>query len=143
MQSLQIDVLTPLIAAILQNDLAGALTVDTQLKAAIALPLFLSGWVMQHQCHKHLAGLKKYSLPDSGMFHYLVCPHYTCECLIYFSLAVLGAPPGQWCNRTLLSVLTFVAVNLGVTAYGTKNWYIEKFGPERVKAKWTMLPFVY
>lgn len=129
--------------AILQGDLPGALTADVQLKAAIALPLFLGGWTMQHQCHKHLAGLKKYSLPDSGMFHYLVCPHYTCECLIYFSLAVLGAPAGQWCNRTLLSVLAFVAVNLGVTAYGTRNWYVEKFGPERVVGKWIMLPFVY
>lgn len=130
-------------AAIVHHQLPGALTADVKLKAVIALPLFLGGWVMQHQCHKHLAGLKKYSLPDSGMFSYLVCPHYTCECLIYFSLAVLGAPAGQWCNRTLSSVLTFVAVNLGATAFGTRNWYAEKFGPEKLKGKWIMIPFVY
>lgn len=130
-------------AAIVQNELLGDFTADAQLKAAIALPLFLYGWVMQHQCHKHLAGLKKYSLPDSGMFRHIVCPHYTCECLIYLSLAVVGAPAGQWYNRTLLSVLTFVAVNLGITAYATRSWYVEKFGPERVVGKWIMVPVVY
>lgn len=113
------------------------------MKAAVALPLFLYGWVMQHRCHKHLAGLKKYSLPGLGMFRYLICPHYTCECLIYLSLALVAAPKGQWCNRTLLSVLIFVAVNLGVTAHGTRNWYIEKFGPERVVGKWIMIPLLY
>lgn len=130
-------------AAILQGDLPGALTAEARLKAVIALPLFLGGWLMQHRCHKYLAGLKKYSLPESGMFYYLVCPHYTCECLIYFSLAILGAPAGQWCNRTLMSVLSFVIVNLGVTAHGTRTWYIEKFGTEKVVGKWVMLPLVY
>lgn len=119
------------------------LTEEAQRKAAIALPLFVYGWVMQHRCHKQLADLKKYSLPEAGLFRGLVCPHYTCECLMYLALAVVGAPAGQWCNRTLLSVLVFVAVNLGVTAYGTRSWYIEKFGPEKVVRKWIMIPFVY
>lgn len=125
------------------NQLFEEFTEEAQRKAAIALPLFLYGWVMQHRCHKQLAGLKKYSLPDAGMFARLVCPHYTCECLMYFALAVAGAPAGQWWNRTLVSVLVFVAVNLGVTAYGTRSWYIDKFGPERVVGKWVMIPFVY
>lgn len=119
------------------------LTADAKTKAAVALPLFLYGWVMQHRCHKHLAGLKKYSLPDLGLFRRLVCPHYTYECLIYLSLAVATAPEGYCFNRTVLSVLAFVAVNLGVTAHGTRNWYIEKFGPERVVPKWVMIPWLY
>ncbi|CAN8096272.1 unnamed protein product [Discula destructiva] len=123
--------------------LAEDFTADAQLKAGMALPLLFYGWVRQHQCHKHLAGLRKYSLPNTGMFEHLVCPHYTCECLVYFSMAVLGAPAGQWCNRTLLSVLTFVAVNLGVTAHGTRSWYVDKFGPEALVGRWIMIPFVY
>lgn len=119
------------------------LTAEATTKAAIALPLFSWGWVMQHRCHKQLAGLKKYSLPDQGMFRYLVCPHYTCECLIYLSLAIIAAPEGLWWNRTLLSVLVFVVMNLGVTAHGTKNWYMEKFGRAKVVQKWNMIPFLY
>lgn len=107
------------------------------------MPLFSWGWIMQYRCHEQLAALKKYSLPDRGMFRYLVCPHYTCECMIYLSLAIIAAPEGQWWNKTLVSVLMFVAVNLGVTAHGTKNWYMAKFERDRVVRKWNMIPFLY
>lgn len=130
-------------AALLHYSLLGDFTADAQLKTGIALPVFWYAWIRQHQCHKHLAGLKKYSLPDSGMFEWLVCPHYTCECLMYLSFVVAGAPAGQWCNKTLLSVLLFVAVNLGVTAHGTRLWYVNQFGAEKVAGKWIMVPFVY
>lgn len=119
------------------------LTEDALLKLAIAVPLFFFAWVSQYRCHKHLAGLKKYSLPQKGMFRHLISPHYTCECLIYLSLALVAAPEEHLCNQTLLSALFFVAVNLGVTARGTKSWYIDKFGPDKVASKWVMIPFVY
>lgn len=118
-------------------------TQDALLKVAIAVPLFFFAWGSQYQCHKYLAGLKKYSLPEEGMFRYLISPHYTCECLIYLSLAVAAAPEGHVCNRTMLSALAFVAVNLGVTARGTKSWYGEKFGSDKVAHKKIMIPFVY
>ena len=98
---------------------------------------------MQHRCHKHLASLKKYSLPNDGMFKKLVCPHYTCECLIYLGMAVAAAPPRDMFNKTLLCGLVFVTVNLGVTANGTKKWYAEKFGEDSVKMKWKMIPWVF
>lgn len=134
------------LAAILQKDAwrpGKDSSTETRIKAAVALPLFLYGWTMQHQCHKHLAGLRKYSLPEEGLFRYLVCPHYACECLIYSSLAISGAPEGQWCNKTLLSGVIFVAVNLGVTAFGTRQWYAERFGMDKVASKWIMIPFLY
>lgn len=118
-------------------------TQDALVKVAIAVPLFFFAWVSQYHCHKHLAGLKKYSLPEQGMFRHLISPHYTCECLIYFSLAVVAAPEGHLCNQTLLSALFFVAVNLGVTARGTKSWYIDKFGSDKVAPRKVMIPFVY
>lgn len=112
-------------------------------KELVGLSLFLFAWSMQHLCHKHLASLKKYSLPEVGMFRYLVCPHYTCECLLYLSLAILAAPPGQPYNQTILCGLAFVAANLGVTTSGTRKWYADKFGTENIKHKWNMIPFVY
>lgn len=122
---------------------SSSLPADAKLKLGLALPLFLFSSVMQHRCHQHLASLKKYSSPNLGMFRHIVCPHYTCECLIYLSLAVATAPEGFWCNRSLLSVLLFVAVNLGVTAHGTRTWYAEKFGEEQVHRKWTMIPLIF
>ncbi|KAI0871884.1 hypothetical protein GGS24DRAFT_39135 [Hypoxylon argillaceum] len=111
-------------------------------KSIIATLMFLIAWFMQYRCHRYLAGLKKYSLPEGGLFRYLVCPHYTCECLLYLSLAVMAAPEGQLYNRTLICAVLFVSVNLGVTANGTKLWYGEKFG-SRVEGKWKMIPIIF
>ncbi len=112
-------------------------------KIMVAIPAFLFAWINQYKCHEHLAGLKKYSLPNAGLFRRLVCPHYTCECLLYFSIAVAAAPAGKFCNRTLLCALVFVLVNLGVTAAGTRTWYAEKFGRDAVANKWNMIPFLF
>ncbi|KAI2630965.1 hypothetical protein GGR54DRAFT_178812 [Hypoxylon sp. NC1633] len=106
------------------------------------VPMFLISWFMQYKCHSYLSRLKKYSLPEDGLFKYLICPHYTCECALYLSLALVAAPEGQLYNRTLICALLFVGVNLGVTAHGTKRWYGEKFGDERVRGKWSMIPGV-
>ncbi|KAI0530143.1 hypothetical protein GGR58DRAFT_261963 [Xylaria digitata] len=112
------------------------------LKSIFASLVFLIAWFMQYRCHQHLAGLKKYSLPEDGLFRYLVCPHYTCECLLYLSMAVAAAPKGQFCNQTLTCAVLFVSVNLGVTANGTKLWYEERFG-RQVQGKWKMIPIVF
>ncbi|KAI1460744.1 hypothetical protein F4805DRAFT_374509 [Annulohypoxylon moriforme] len=113
------------------------------LKTAIGVSIFLASWFMQFRCHSYLSQLKKYSLPDDGLFRYLVCPHYTCECVLYLSLAIVAAPKDQLYNRTLICAVLFVAVNLGVTAKGTKSWYGEIFGLEKVRGKWRMIPGVF
>ncbi|PBL03842.1 3-oxo-5-alpha-steroid 4-dehydrogenase-like protein [Armillaria gallica] len=113
------------------------------LRTATFLPLFLFASWMQNKCHRHLASLKKYSLPTHPFFRYITCPHYTAECLIYLSLAGIAAPPGQMFNKTILAALVFVAVNLGVTAETTRQWYVEKFGEDKVTALWRMIPFIY
>ncbi|KAH7631749.1 hypothetical protein B0T09DRAFT_356262 [Sordaria sp. MPI-SDFR-AT-0083] len=98
------------------------------LKTLVAIVMFLYASINQYSCHRHLAGLKKYSLPELGLFRYLICPHYFCECLVYLSLAIVAASKGELLNKTLLCALSFVVVNLGVTASGTRKWYAEKFG---------------
>ncbi|EGS20581.1 uncharacterized protein CTHT_0024150 [Thermochaetoides thermophila DSM 1495] len=116
---------------------------EALIKIALTTPAFLYAWINQHRCHRHLAGLEKYSLPSEGLFCRFVCAHYTCECLLYLAMAVGAAPQGQWINRTLLCALLFVVVNLGVTAAGTRRWYAQKFGAEAVRGKWNMIPFVF
>ncbi|KAK1751674.1 hypothetical protein QBC47DRAFT_390718 [Echria macrotheca] len=129
--------------AILDADDAPLFTPSSLFKISLATPIFCYAWINQYRCHAHLAGLKKYSLPQAGLFRRFVCPHYTCECLLYFSLALAGAPEGQLLNTTFLCAVLFVVVNLGVTAMGTRRWYADKFGQAAVAHKWNMIPFVF
>ncbi|KAI8290017.1 hypothetical protein K4K60_007017 [Colletotrichum sp. SAR11_57] len=65
--------------------------------------------------------------------------------LIWALMALQGspAPQGQMINRTLLSAFWFIVANLGTTADGTKEWYAQKFGAEKVASKWKMIPFLF
>jgi 3-oxo-5-alpha-steroid 4-dehydrogenase 3 len=105
--------------------------------------LFFTAWFKQNECHRYLASLKKYTLPDEGMFKYIVCPHYTCECVIYLAISFMAAPRGSTFNMCTLCGLAFVMANLGATAYGTQRWYAGKFGADKVINKWRMVPGVF
>jgi 3-oxo-5-alpha-steroid 4-dehydrogenase 3 len=113
------------------------------MKTGLGLVIFFFAWFTQYNCHRYLASLKKYSLPEGGLFNYLICPHYTCECLLYLSLAIIAAPEGKLYNRTLTCAMVFILVNLGVTANGTKAWYSKRFGQIKVRGRWKMIPLVY
>ncbi|KAJ5678896.1 3-oxo-5-alpha-steroid 4-dehydrogenase [Penicillium macrosclerotiorum] len=113
------------------------------LRTFLCVPLFLLASGIQHDCHHYLSSLKKYTLPDHPVFRGVVCPHYGAECIIYLSLAYLAAPPGQVVNKTMFACLAFVAVNLGLTAQTTKQWYMQKFGRETVEDWWLMIPYIY
>ncbi|KAG6007098.1 hypothetical protein E4U21_006360 [Claviceps maximensis] len=112
-------------------------------RVPITLAVFLAAWLKQNECHRQLAGLVKYTLPNKGLFEYIVCPHYMCECVIYLTISVMAAPPGSFFNRTVLCGLVFVVVNLGITASGTKQWYAGKFGADKVANKWRMIPGLF
>ncbi|GIK02423.1 hypothetical protein Aspvir_006476 [Aspergillus viridinutans] len=118
-------------------------TIAPTLRTFLCLPLFLIASGIQHDCHHYLFSLKKYTLPTHPMFRRIVCPHYTAECVIYLSLALLAAPDGEMVNKTLLSCFTFVTVNLGVTAAISKRWYEQKLGPDAVKERWNMIPGLF
>jgi 3-oxo-5-alpha-steroid 4-dehydrogenase 3 len=112
-------------------------------RTLLSLPIFLIASGIQHDCHHYLSSLKKYTLPTHPMFNWILCPHYTAECIIYLSLAFLAAPKGEIMNKTLLSAVFFVAVNLGITASTTRQWYRQKFGESAVQGKWNMIPLIY
>ncbi|KAJ6446557.1 3-oxo-5-alpha-steroid 4-dehydrogenase [Purpureocillium lavendulum] len=123
---------------------------DTHVSAAMlttrvpsTLAVFFAAWLKQNECHRYLASLKKYTLPSQGMFAYFVCPHYTCECVIYLAISFMAAPQGALFNWSVLCGLAFVAVNLGGTASGTRQWYAQKFGADKVAGRWNMIPFVF
>lgn len=121
----------------------------------IGMLIFILSSGFQHDCHEYLASLKdskknektaprsQYRLPDHPAWNICLTPHYLAECLIYYSLAIVAAPAGEYLNWTFVCAMVFVAVNLGVTAYGTKKWYEQKFGPEAVKGRARMIPYVF
>ncbi|MBE3049758.1 hypothetical protein IMZ48_46135 [Candidatus Bathyarchaeota archaeon] len=133
--------LTLHLASLLSHQPQDATTLATP-RTIAAIALFIAASIQQHRAHTHLASLRKYTLPHEGLFRYIVCPHYTCECLIYVALAAAAAPDGRLFNGTLLAGLFFVAANLGATANNTGVWYAEKFGAGRVP-RWRMVPFVF
>jgi 3-oxo-5-alpha-steroid 4-dehydrogenase 3 len=113
------------------------------LKAFIAVPLFLLASGIQRNCHEYLSRLKKYALPEHPLFLWVICPHYTSECVIYLALAIVAAPSGHLLNKTISAVLLFTAVNLAITAESTRVWYSQKFGADKIKERWRMVPFLY
>ena len=113
------------------------------MKTFIAVPIFILASGVQHDCHEYLASLKKYTLPQHPMFRMVVCPHYTSECVIYIAIAIVAAPKGQLVNKTILAGLGFVVSNLAVTADSTRKFYLEKFGVDKLKGRWRMVPNVY
>lgn len=125
------------------------------LKSFIGILLFILASGVQHDCHAYLASLKDrpsaeakdsksgYRMPDHPAFNVSITPHYFAECLIYLALAIAAAPRGEWINWTIASALTFVVVNLGVTAYGTRAWYEQRFGAAAVRGKARMIPILF
>lgn len=119
----------------------------SQWKLVVITPAVLTCHWLQHEYHAYLYRLRTehsgYQLPSHPLFRNLLCPHYTCEVMIYLLLSLLAAPVGRYCNWTLASATVFVAVNLGVTASGTKDWYEQRFGAEKVKRRRRMIPWVW
>ena len=113
------------------------------LKTIIGIPIFILASGVQHDCHAYLASLPKYTLPTHPNFQAIICPHYLSECLIYLSLAIIGAPRNTLFNKTILAAFIFVGANLAVTASNSKEWYEKKFGKEAVAGRWKMVPWLF
>jgi 3-oxo-5-alpha-steroid 4-dehydrogenase 3 len=127
-----------------------AIWVETPSNAAgnwAFVPGVITAQVLQHSYHSYLYRLRiesnGYQLPSHTMFPNLLCPHYTCEVVVYALFSLLAAPEGSWVNWTLICATVFVATNLGVTAVGTKEWYVEKFGADKVGPRKRMVPGIW
>jgi 3-oxo-5-alpha-steroid 4-dehydrogenase 3 len=107
--------------------------------------LFIAATIGQTISHYHLhhqLPRPNYILPTHPLFRYTLTPHYFAECLEYLGLAIAGASE-DWINKTLATALVFVVVNLGVTAYGSRKWYAQRFGESVIRDRARMVPFVW
>ncbi|EON63413.1 hypothetical protein W97_02640 [Coniosporium apollinis CBS 100218] len=128
------------------HDLPFLSILPLSLRTSLAVPIFLLASGIQHAAHHHLFTLPSspnYVLPTHLVFKHVLCPHYTAECVIYLCLSVIAAPVGQPVNWTVFCGLVFVAVNLGVTSVGTREWYVARFGKERAGERKGMVPGLF
>lgn len=114
----------------------------TQSKIIVGLMLFWTASLLQHVAHAHLAALPKYSVPHHWLFKRLIAPHYTAECVLYLGLSMIAAPDGHMANTLLLWVVLLSAVNLGITADGTKKWLLQKFREQKseIQSRYRLVP---
>ncbi|KAK9458156.1 hypothetical protein V1511DRAFT_454229 [Dipodascopsis uninucleata] len=112
---------------------------DTDLPPSGAIVLYIFAAMGQFLAHQRLSQLKKYSPPPpSALFQYIVCPHYTCEILVYVSIAWM-------CNfsKASISVLAWTTVNLCASAEQSRAFYVSKFGEECVAGRWNTIPLLW
>lgn len=93
----------------------------------------------QFQNHKHLALLKKYSMPSRGLFLMVACAHYFDEIVIYSIVAALALKEeARLVDINFGLAAVFVAVNLSISSRETHEYY-KRFGT-KYKAKWSIIP---
>ncbi|KAI5064531.1 hypothetical protein GOP47_0021201, partial [Adiantum capillus-veneris] len=65
-------------------------------------------------------GASQYKIPQGGLFRWVVCPHYLCESIGFFGVAMIA--------QTFIALLTAVGMSASLCArsYKTKEWYLKK-----------------
>ncbi|CAM9888440.1 unnamed protein product [Ectocarpus sp. 4 AP-2014] len=117
------------------SDMVLALATSVKLRHAVAMGLFIIGFVRQHEAIRHLASLKrnvgtkatKYAIPTAGWFQYVSCPHYFAELLVYGSFVLLGSFKGRGLGQGYLVAFAWVFANQALVAGWVQAWYQQKF----------------
>ena len=81
----------------------------------------------------------RYSVPEAGLFRWVLYAHYSTEWVEWFGFWVfagLGA-----CGPARAFLVNEVASMLPRAVNG-KRWYVEKFGEEKIRGKWAVIPCV-
>lgn len=81
---------------------------------------------------------KHYRIPEAGMFRYMLYPHYFLE---WIEWAGFWIACGFGCLPAALFLVNEVTSMLPRALSG-RAWYIERFGEEKIRKKWTIVPGV-
>lgn len=82
---------------------------------------------------------KHYSVPNNGLFKYMLYPHYFMEWIEWLGFWIAA---GWSCGpaRAFLLAEFFAMLPRAVSG---KKWYMEKFGEEKIKGKYAVIPGVW
>lgn len=81
---------------------------------------------------------KHYEIPEAGLFKVMLYPHYFMEWVEWFGFWMAA---GWGCVPARCFVVNEIAAMLPRAVSGRK-WYAEKFGEERIKGRWAVIPGV-
>lgn len=88
---------------------------------------------------KPIEGVEKlYMMPKNGLFHYVLFPHYLCEWFEWAGYWMIG---GLHCVPARTFLLNEISTMLPRAVQG-KQWYVEKFGKEKVGNRKAVIPGV-
>lgn len=82
---------------------------------------------------------KHYQIPQAGLFRYMLYPHYFSEWVEWTGFYIAC---GLGCVPARMFVINEVASMLPRAVSG-KKWYAEKFGEEKIRDKWAVIPGVW
>lgn len=82
---------------------------------------------------------KHYEIPQAGLFKVMLYPHYFCEWVEWLGFYMAT---GWGCLPARSFVLNEVFSMLPRAVKG-KQWYMEKFGREKIEKKWAVIPGVW
>lgn len=82
---------------------------------------------------------KHYQIPQAGLFRYMLYPHYLSEWVEWFGFWMAAgwgcAPARAFLVNEIFSMLP--------RAVNGKKWYMERFGEDKIKKKWAIIPGVW
>lgn len=81
---------------------------------------------------------RHYAVPEAGLFKVMLYPHYFVEWIEWTGFWIAC---GWRCQPAMMFVVNEVAAMLPRAVRG-KRWYEEKFGKERIKGRWAVIPGV-
>lgn len=84
------------------------------------------------------ATAKVYDMPENGLFRLVLYPHYLCEWIEWIGFWMIG---GWACVPARAFVLNEVAAMLPRALSG-RQWYIQRFGKERVGNRKAVIPWL-
>ena len=87
--------------------------------------------------NKPIEGVEKlYMMPKNGLFNYILYPHYLCEWIEWSGFWLVG---GWDCLPARNFLINEIAAMLPRALQG-REWYIEKFGKEKVGNRKAIIP---
>ena len=86
---------------------------------------------------RSVQGVKKfYVVPQNGLFYYILYPHFLCE---WFEWAAFWMIGGWDCHPARTFLINEVATMLPRALHG-RQWYLKRFGKERVDGRKAVIP---
>ncbi|KAL6901176.1 3-oxo-5-alpha-steroid 4-dehydrogenase domain-containing protein [Trichoderma evansii] len=82
---------------------------------------------------------KHYQIPQAGLFRYMLYPHYLSEWVEWFGFWMAAG----WGCTPARAFLVNEIVSMLPRAVNGKKWYMERFGEDKIKKKWAVIPGVW